>query len=61
MGFARYTLFFLFLLPNRDFGYLLDGSNEYPESIFEQKYETYQKFLSEIFHIFGRKILSIFE
>ena len=26
------------------------GSNEYPQSLFEQKYEKYQNFLSENFH-----------
>ena len=45
-----YTLFFLFLLKNIDCVYPLEPPNEYPQSMFEQKYENYQNFLSEIFH-----------
>ena len=37
------------------------GSNEYLQSMFEQKYEKNQDFLSENFHVFGGKIFSIFE
>ena len=49
-----YTLFFLFLLNNIDCGYSLEpprrgGSNEYPQSMFEQKCEKQQSFLSENF------------
>ena len=47
-------LFFLFLLKNIDCAYSLEpphqgGSNEYRQSMFEQKYEKYQNFLSENF------------
>ena len=39
LGFTGYTLFFLFLLKNIDYGYSLEpprrgGSNEYPQSMF---------------------------
>ena len=46
-GLQGYTLFFLFLLKNIDCGYALDpprrdGSNEYHNLCFEQKYEEIQ-------------------
>ena len=49
-----------------DCGYSLEpprrgGSNEYPQSIFEQKYEKISDFLSENFLFFGGKIFNIFE
>ena len=48
------TLFFLFLLKNIDCGYTLEpprqgGSNKYPQSMFEQKYEKYQNFCLKTF------------
>ena len=56
MGLLGYTLFFLFLLKNTDCGYSLElprqgGSNEYDNLCLEQKYEEYQFFLSENFHM----------
>ena len=64
LGFTRYTLFFLFLLKTLDCGYSLEsprgGSNEYSQSMFEQKDEKYQ-FLIWKFSFFGGKIFSIFE
>ena len=47
----------VFLLKNIDCGYSLEphrrcGSKEYPQAMFEQKYEKYQNFLSENFHFF---------
>ena len=55
-----YTLFFLFLLKNIDCGYSLEpprrgGSNEYPQSMFEQKYKKYQSFYLKIFSFFEVK------
>ena len=49
--FTGVYIIFLFVLKNIDCGYSLEpprwgGSNEYPQYIFEQKYEKYQ-FLSE--------------
>ena len=46
-----YIIFFLFLLQNINCGYSLEPprrgvSNEYPRSMFEQKYE---KYVSEVF------------
>ena len=61
-GLQGYTLFFLFLLENIDCGYSLEpprrgGSNEYPQSIFEQKYiKKYQSFLSENFQFLVVKV-----
>ena len=48
-GLQGYILFFLFLLKNIDCGYSLEpprrgGSNDYPQSWFQQKYEEYQNF-----------------
>ena len=65
-GLQGYTLFFLFLLKNIDCGYSLElphwgSSNEYPQSMFEKKYEK----ISDIFiwkcSFFGCKIFYIFE
>ena len=47
LGLQGYTLFLLFLLKNIDCGYSLEpprrgGSNEYPQSVFEQKCEKYE-------------------
>ena len=44
LGLKGYTLIFLFLLKNKDYGYLLE-----PPLYFEQEYEKYQNFLSENF------------
>ena len=65
-GLHGYTLFFLFLLKNIVCGYSLEpprrgGSNEYPQSMFWQKYEYYQKHFIWKFSFFGGKILIIFE
>ena len=60
LGLWGYTLFFLFLLKNTDYGYSLEpprwgGSNAKAvltsthNLCFEQKYENYQRFLSENF------------
>ena len=61
LGFTGVYIIFLFLLKNKDCGYSLElpqrgGSNEYPQSRFEQKYENYQNFLSENFQILVVKI-----
>ena len=37
------------------------GSNENPQSMFEQKYEKYQNFLSETFSVFAGEIFYIIE
>ena len=55
LGFTGVNIIFLMSAENIDCGYSLEpprrgGSNEYPQSIFEQKYEKYQNFLSENFH-----------
>ena len=42
-----YTLFFLFLLKNIDYGAVLTSTHNL---CFEQKYKQYQKILSENFH-----------
>ena len=52
------------MLKNIDYVYTLEpprrgGSNEYPQSMFEQKYEIYQSFLSENFQFLEVKF-SIF-
>ena len=44
-----YIISFLFLLKNKDCGYSLEpprrgGSNDYPQYVFDQKYETYRSF-----------------
>ena len=49
-----------------DCGYSLEpprrgGSNEYPQSMFEQKYEKYWIFYLKFFFFFCGKIFSIFE
>ena len=54
LGFTRVYIIFLFLFKNTDCGYSLEpplqgDSNEYPQSMFEQKYEKYQSFLSKKF------------
>ena len=59
-GLQGYTLIILFLLKNIDCGYSLEpprrgGSNEYPQTLFEQKYEKYQNFLSENFQFLDVK------
>ena len=64
--FTGIYIIFLFLLKNIDCGYPLEphrrgGSNEYPQLMFEQKYEKYQQFLSENFQFFGGEIFNIFE
>ena len=56
LGFTGLYILVLFLLKNIDCGYSLEpprrgGSYEYPQSMFEQKYEKYQNFLSENFQI----------
>ena len=53
LGFTGVYIIFLFLLKNIDCGYSLEpprrgGSNENPQSMFEQKLEKYQ-FLTENF------------
>ena len=65
-GLQGYTLFFLFQLKSIDCRYSLEpprggGSNEYPQSCFEQKYEKYQILFIWKFSFFGGKIFSIFE
>ena len=54
LGLQGYTLYFIFLLKNIDCGYSLEpphrgGSNEYQQLCFEQNFEKYQSFLSELF------------
>ena len=36
------------------------GSNEYPQSMFEQKYEKFQNALSENLSFFGGKIFTVY-
>ena len=60
LGFTGYTLFFTFLPKNIDCGYSLEpthrnGSNEYPNLCFEQKYEKHKSFLSGNFSVFEVK------
>ena len=55
--FTGVYIIFLISAQNIDCGYSLEpprrgGSNEYPQSMFEQKYEKYHNFLSENFHFF---------
>ena len=55
LGFTGVYIIFLISAQNIDCGYSLEpprrgGSNEYSNLCFEQKYETYQNFLSENFH-----------
>ena len=50
---------------NIDWGYSLEpprrgGSNEYPQSMFEQKYEKISEFLISKFSVFGGEIFFIF-
>ena len=50
LGFTWVYIIFLILIKNIDSGYSLEpprrgGSNEYPQSMFEQKYEKYQFFI----------------
>ena len=59
-------IIFLISAQNIDCGYSLEpprrgGSNEYPQSVFEQKYENYQIFFYLKFSFFGCKIFNIFE
>ena len=66
LGFTGVYIIFLISAQIIDCGYSLEpprrgSSNEYPQSMFEQKYEKYQKFLSENFHFLGGKIFNIFE
>ena len=49
LGFTGVYIIFLSMLKNIDCGYLLEpprrgGSNEYPQSMFEQKYEKISEF-----------------
>ena len=65
LGFTGYTLFFLFLLKNKYFGYSLEppqrgGSNEYHNPCFEQKYEKYLIFFYLIFFQFLEVRFSIY-
>ena len=57
LGFTGVYIIFLISAQNMNCGYSLeqpcrDGSNEYPKSIFEQKYEKYQFLLSDFFFVF---------
>ena len=67
LGFTGVYIIFLISAENLDYGYSLEpprrgGSNEYPQSIFEQKHEKYQYFyLIFFFFFFDGKIFSIFE
>ena len=59
-----YTVFFLSLLKNIDYGYSLEppwrgGSNEYPQSMFWAEIWKISDFLSENF--FGGKMFNTFE
>ena len=48
LGFTGvYIIFLISALKHRFSVLVRGGSNEYPQSIFEQKYEKYQRFLSE--------------
>ena len=56
LGFTGVYIIFHISAQNKDCGYSLEpprrgGSNEYPQSSFEQKYEKYQSFLSENFQV----------
>ena len=56
LGFTGIYIIFLISVPNIDCGYSLEpprrgGSNEYHNLCFEQKYEKYQNYLCENFHI----------
>ena len=48
LGFIGVYIIFLISAQNIDCGYSLElGSNEYPQSMFKQKFEKYQRLLSE--------------
>ena len=56
LGFIGVYIIFLTSAQNIDCGYSLEpprrgGSNDYHNLCFEQKYEKYQKILSENFHV----------
>ena len=60
LGFTGVYIIFLISAQNIDCGYSLEpprrgGSNEYPQSMFEQKYEKYRSFLSENFQFLEMK------
>ena len=66
LGFTGVYISFHISAQNIDCWYSLepprrDGSNEYHNLCFEQKYEKYQNFYLKIFIFFGGKIFSIFE
>ena len=55
LGFTRVYIIFLISAQKHRLWYSLEpprqgGSNEYPQSMFEEKFEKYQNFLSENFH-----------
>ena len=63
LGFTGVYIIFYYFAKNTDLGYSLGpprqgGSNEYPQSMFWEKYEKYQKFLSENFPFLGCKIFN---
>ena len=65
LGFTGEILFFLFLLENIDYGYLLElpcqgGSNEYPQSyVLSRNIKTISFYLK--ISVFGGEIFYIFE
>ena len=66
LGFTGVYIIFLISAQNIDCGYSLEpprrgGSNEYPQSVFEQKYEKYEFFYLKIFQFFGSEIFYIVE
>ena len=65
-GFQGYTLFFLILFKNIDYGYSLElpirgGSNEYPQSMFLSEIWKIEIFFIWKFSVFGGEIFYIFE
>ena len=60
LGFTGVYIIFLISARNIDCGYSLEpprrgGSNEYPQSMFKQKYEKYRSFLSQNFQFLEMK------
>ena len=58
LGFTGVYIIFLISAQNIDGGYSLEpprrgGSNEYPQSMFEQEYKKYQNFYLKIFPFFS--------
>ena len=66
LGFTGVYIVILIFAGNIDCGYLLElpyqgSSNEYPQSMFKQKYEKKFSFLIRKFSVFGGEIFYIFD